>query len=75
VANKVYFVRHHEDYEGLYIGAPSRGKAKEIGWHEIGCDWVNLRTEVIKGKETDKTGILVKRDLYALDIYSPEVEY
>jgi hypothetical protein len=66
--NKVYFVRHWDDCEGLYVGAQTRSKAKTIGYHEIGCDYVDVRTEVIKGKETERTGILSKTEIETLGI-------
>lgn len=72
MSNKVYFVHDKDHYEGVYVGAPTRGKAKEIGWHEIGCDFFDVRTEVIGNVTTEMNGVLPKSELYALDIYSPE---
>lgn len=49
----IYFCREKDEYAGLFVIAPTRGKAKELFAYEVDCSFVAVRTE-IRRKDVDE---------------------
>lgn len=68
----IYWCYEMNEFSGLYIIAPSRGKAKVIFAYETGDEFINVRSQIYRRGVNERVGIIEAADTKLLEKYNLE---